>query len=160
MRTSNKRGSQVKLDFMRSWEHSRSRKKAVSIEQLAEDAEENSIDFDIPDTRSEFENSVLSELQIAEFAARFSGRDKKILEMKMEGHTAQEIAEAVGYKTHGAVLKRIRHIAAVMRILSRKNIKNIWKHSNPSIPSAAILTIAAFFYPFPDRGDFCGERII
>ena len=46
---------------------------------------------------------MLSELQIAEFAARFSGRDKKILEMKMEGHTAQEIAEAVGYQTHSAV---------------------------------------------------------
>lgn len=106
-----KRGSQVKLDFMRSWGHSRSRKKTVSIEQLAEEAEENGTDFDIPDTRSEFENSVLSELQIAEFAARFSGRDKKILEMKMEGHTAQEIAEAVGYQTHSAVLKRIRHIA-------------------------------------------------
>ena len=105
------RGSQVKLDFMRSWEHSRSRKKAVSIEQLAEDAEENSIDFDIPDTRSAFENSVLSELQIAEFAAGLSERDKKILEMKMKGHRLQEIAEAVGYKTHGAVLKRIRHIA-------------------------------------------------
>ncbi|MFR2922419.1 MAG: hypothetical protein ACLTLC_01935, partial [Blautia massiliensis (ex Durand et al. 2017)] len=36
-----KRGSQVKLDFMRSWGHSRSRKKTVSIEQLAEEAEEN-----------------------------------------------------------------------------------------------------------------------
>ena len=106
-----KRGSQVKLDFIRSWVRSRSRKKAVSIEQLAEEAEENGTDFDIPDTRSEFENSVLSELQIAEFAARLSGRDKKILEMKMEGHTAQEIAEAVGYQTHSAVLKRIRHIA-------------------------------------------------
>ena len=106
-----KRGSQVKLDFMRSWGHSRSRKKTVSIEQLAEEAEENGTDFDIPDTSSEFENSVLSELQIAEFAARLSGRDKKILEMKMEGHTAQEIAEAVGYQTHSAVLKRIRHIA-------------------------------------------------
>ena len=106
-----KRGSQVKLDFMRSWGHSRSRKKTVSIEQLAEEAEENGTDFDIPDTRSEFENSVLSELQIAEFAARLSGRDKKILKMKMEGHTAQEIAEAVGYQTHSAVLKRIRHIA-------------------------------------------------
>ena len=106
-----KRGSQVKLDFMRSWGHSRSRKKTVSIEQLAEEAEENGTDFDIPDTSSEFENSVLSELQIAEFAARLSGRDKKILKMKMEGHTAQEIAEAVGYQTHSAVLKRIRHIA-------------------------------------------------
>lgn len=106
-----KRGSQVKLDFMRSWEHSRSRKKTVSMEQLAKDAEENGTDFDIPDTRSEFENSVLSELRIAEFAAELSERDKKILEMKMEGHTAQEIAGAVGYKTHSAVLKRIRHIA-------------------------------------------------
>ena len=81
------------------------------MEQLAEDAEENGTDFDIPDTRSEFENSVLSELRIAEFAAELSERDKKILEMKMEGHTAQEIAGAVGYKTHSAVLKRIRHIA-------------------------------------------------
>lgn len=106
-----KRGSQVKLDFMRSWGHSRSRKKTVSIEQLAEEAEENGTDFDIPDTSSEFENSVLSELQIAEIAARLSGRDKKILEMKMEGHRLQEIAEAVGYQTHSAVLKRIRHIA-------------------------------------------------
>ena len=44
-----KRGSQVKLDFMRSWEHSRSRKKAVSIEQLAEDAEENIDESDAQD---------------------------------------------------------------------------------------------------------------
>lgn len=126
--------------------------KAVSIEQLAEDAEENSIDFDIPDTRSAFENSVLSELQIAEFAAGLSERDKKILEMKMKGHRLQEIAEAVGYKTHGAVLKRIRHIADCYEDFISEEYQNIWKHSNPSIPSAAILTIAAFFYPFPDRG--------
>ena len=82
-----------------------------NVAMKTEDAEENSIDFDIPDTRSAFENSVLSELQIAEFAAGLSERDKKILEMKMKGHRLQEIAEAVGYKTHGAVLKRIRHIA-------------------------------------------------
>ena len=86
-------------------------KEKAEEEPVAEDAEENSIDFDIPDTRSAFENSVLSELQIAEFAAGLSERDKKILEMKMKGHRLQEIAEAVGYQTHSAVLKRIRHIA-------------------------------------------------
>lgn len=47
-----------------------------------------------------------------------------------------------------------------MRILSRKNIKNIWKHSNPSIPSAAILTIAAFFLPISGQGViFVGKEL-
>lgn len=106
-----KRGSQVKLDFMRSWEHSRSKKKTVSLEQLTEEADEKDEGLEIPDTQAEFEVSVLSELRIAEFTDTLTERDRAILKMKMKGHTAQEIAGAVGYKTHSAVIKRIRLIA-------------------------------------------------
>ena len=80
-----KRGSQVKLDFMRFVGTQPFQEKAVIHRAACRGCRRNSIDFDIPDTRSAFENSVLSELQIAEFAAGLSERDKKILEMKMKG---------------------------------------------------------------------------
>ena len=50
-------------------------------------------------------------MRIAEFTDTLTERDRAILKMKMKGHTAQEIAGAVGYKTHSAVIKRIRLIA-------------------------------------------------
>lgn len=105
------KNSRVKMDFMRSWEHSRTSTKTVSLEELSECDEDGESCFDIPDTRAEFETSILSDLQIAEFTSTFSERDRNILRMKMEGYTAKEIAEAVGYKTHSAVVKRISQIA-------------------------------------------------
>ena len=64
------------------------------------------------DPRSDFENSVISEMQIASFAeSTITEKDREILKLRMEGYTEQDIADKVGYKTASAVHKRIAKIA-------------------------------------------------
>ena len=64
------------------------------------------------DPRSDFENSVISEMKIASFAeSTITEKDREILKLRMEGYTEQEIADKVGYKTASAVHKRIAKIA-------------------------------------------------
>ena len=68
--------------------------------------------FDVADPRSDFENSIISEMQIAAFAEQsITEKDREILMLRMEGYTEQEIADKVGYKTASAVHKRITKIA-------------------------------------------------
>ena len=67
--------------------------------------------YDIPDPKAEFEAKVLSDTQIEQFQQTLSERDMMILSLRMEGKTLQEIADAVGFKTAGAVKKRIDRIA-------------------------------------------------
>lgn len=51
-------------------------------------------------------------MQIASFAQdNLTDTDQEILLLRMQGHTEQEIADKVGYKTASAVHKRIAHIA-------------------------------------------------
>ena len=103
------RGSTVKTDFMRSWHHHRSGK-PVSLEEMMESG--NGDILDIPDPRSEFEQSIVSEMQISAFAERnITEKDREILKLRLEGFTEQEIADKVGYKTASAVHKRIAKIA-------------------------------------------------
>ena len=102
------RGSTVKTNFLRKWHHDRSGK-AISLEELMESGGEFS---QVADPRADFENSVLSQMQIDTFAAEhISDTDKEILKLRMEGYTEQEIADRVGYKTASAVHKRIARIA-------------------------------------------------
>ena len=62
--------------------------------------------------RSDFENSVISEMQISSFAeSNITEKDREILKLRLEGYTEQEIAAKVGYKTASAVHKRIAKIA-------------------------------------------------
>ena len=101
--------STVKTDFMRKWHHNRSGK-PISLDEMME-SEDGDI-FDVADSRSEFENSVISEIQIASFAeSTITEKDREILNLRMEGFTEQEIADKVGYKTASAVHKRIAKIA-------------------------------------------------
>ena len=102
--------STVKTDFMRKWHHNRSGK-PISLDEMME-SEDGDI-FDVADPRSEFENSVISEMQIASFAeSTITEKDREILKLRMEGYTEQEIADKIGYKTAIAVHKRIAKIAA------------------------------------------------
>lgn len=107
------RGSNMrKRDFLRSWNHDRNHTH-LSIEQIAEAGA--SIDgdalFELPDPRGEDEIKILSEVQIEQFQKTLSATDVKILQMRMDGCTMQEIAEAVGFKTASAVKKHIDRIA-------------------------------------------------
>lgn len=102
--------STVKTDFMRKWHHNRSGK-AISLDEMMEN-EDGDI-FEVADPRGEFEQKVISEMQIAAFAEQnITDKDREILKLRMDGHTEQEIADKVGYKTASAVHKRIAKIAS------------------------------------------------
>ena len=102
-------GSTVKTDFMRKWHHNRSGK-SISLDEMMEN-EDGDI-FEVADPRGEFEQKVISEMQIAAFAEQsITEKDREILKLRMEGYTEQEIADKVGYKTASAVHKRIAKIA-------------------------------------------------
>ena len=101
--------STVKTDFMRKWQHNRSGK-PISLDEMME-SEDGDI-FDVADPRSDFENSVISEMQVTSFAeSTITEKDREILKLRMEGYTEQEIADKIGYKTASAVHKRIAKIA-------------------------------------------------
>ena len=101
--------STVKTDFMRKWHHNRSGK-PISLDEMMES--KDGVIFDMADPRSEFENSVISKMQIATFAeSTITEKDREILKLRMDGYTEQEITDKVGYKTASAVHKRIAKIA-------------------------------------------------
>ena len=103
------KSSTVKNDFLRTWHHSRSAK-PISLEEMMED-EDGDI-FGVADPAGDFEQTILSEMQIASFAAdNLTDKDREILQFRRQGHTEKEIADKVGYKTASAVHKRIAFIA-------------------------------------------------
>ena len=67
--------------------------------------------YEIADPRGEFEYKVISEIHIEEFKGKLTEQDAKILQMRYDGYSLQEIADAVGFKTAGAVSKHIAKIA-------------------------------------------------
>lgn len=101
-----------KRDFMRSWDHSRTAQH-ISIEDMMENGV--SIDgeqlYEMEDPRGEFESKVVSEVYIEQFKEGLTKQDSTILQMRCDGHSLEEIAHAVGFKTAGAVSKHIQKIA-------------------------------------------------
>lgn len=101
-----------KKDFMRTWNHSRTAVH-VSFDQLLEEG--MTVDgeqlFDVKDPRSEFESEVIHKFHMDDFKSRLTELDSKILQMRYDGSSLQEIADEVGFKTAGAVSKRILKIA-------------------------------------------------
>ena len=103
------RASRDKADYYRKWNHTRAKTTSVSLEQMREAEDKGA--FEVAEPRGSFENGLLSEMKIAEFAKTLSPRDRQILELKMQGLTDQEIAEKVGFQNHSAVVKRKQQIA-------------------------------------------------
>ena len=90
-------GSTVKTDFMRKWHHNRSGK-PISLDEMMEN-EDGDI-FEVADPRGEFEQKVISEMQITAFAEQsISEKDREILKPRMGGLAEQEIADKIGYRT-------------------------------------------------------------
>lgn len=61
--------------------------------------------------RENFEDEIISKLRIDDFVKTLSPRDQRIWELKAQHYTDLEIAAEVGYSTHSAVVKRLRHMA-------------------------------------------------
>jgi len=100
----------ARIDFIRKWYHTRSKKvKSISLEECLED-DEHGI-HDVEDSSASFEVGIIGQDYVERFKKRLSEKDMKILEMRVEGFTYEEIAKQMGYKNHSGVIKRIRALA-------------------------------------------------
>ena len=94
-----KRRSSVKMDFHRSWYHSRSKVKVLDFIQ----AEEPSYyPFEKIDSR----------LDVERFTSRLDEKNQKIVKLLLAGYTQAEIAQQLGFANHSGVCKRIKKIGA------------------------------------------------
>ena len=102
-----------KRDFQRSWDHSRTAKH-LSLEELAETgaALDDETLFEIAEPRAEFEENILSQGAVDAFYATLTEEDRAILQMRVDGYTLQQIADKLGFKTTGAISKRIVKLGA------------------------------------------------
>ena len=116
--------STVKKDFLRTWHHSRSAK-SISLEEMM--ADENGDIFGVADPAAEFEQTILSEMQIASFAAdNLTDKDREILQLRMQGHTEKEIAEKSAIKQPVQSTSGSPTSPMLTRILSWESTRIIW----------------------------------
>ena len=106
------RESRQKIDFYRKWYHTRSKKAEFSLEGYKEHLMEvyDDGEWEVPDPVSSFEDEVIENVDVQKFLSTLPEKDKTILQMRQDGYTLQEIADELEYKTHSAVLKRIKSI--------------------------------------------------
>lgn len=106
------RNSRQKTDFYRKWYHTRTKHPMVSLEEFQENYTEshNGQEWEEPDISQDVEENIVSQALVEQFKKTLSEKDMKILEMRMDEATLEEIAEKLGYKNHSGVLKRIRKI--------------------------------------------------
>lgn len=100
-----------RIDFERKWYHTRTKiGSPLSLEVLAEGetAEEPLVTADVAETE-------LKTL-IKEFLLTRDKIDRKIYRMREKGMTHKDIAEALGYKTHSAVTKRLEKMKNELKI--------------------------------------------
>ena len=103
--------SKVKAAFEAEWHHSRTKagKGMQSLERLMETSDGRRQILALSD-ESDFAEEVIYRLWSQRFLETLPPKDRKILQLKTAGFTVQEIAERAGYKTHSAVVKRLRKI--------------------------------------------------
>ena len=103
------RRSKVKISFWRSWYHSRTKHPTVAsvdtyrLMGVAPTALQ-------ANTANEFEEQVWGEYEVNRFLQTLTETDRKIMLLRCDKRPLAEIAQRLGFKTHSAVLKRIRKI--------------------------------------------------
>ena len=106
--------STEKTDYYRKWYHTRSKHPQISLEEYIEANRDDSDGLcykrDIEDYGVASENSIIDKLYTESFMSKLTDKDREILQLRMDGKTYEEIAYEVGFKTHSAVLKRIKKI--------------------------------------------------
>lgn len=106
------RYSTQKIDFIRKWYHTRTKHPQVSLDefQQAYAEEHNDTWWDVPDTQQDMEQTVVDCADADLFIQALDSKDLEILQLRNKGHSLEEIAQMLGYKTHSAVLKRIQKL--------------------------------------------------
>lgn len=106
------RSNRPGIDFHRKWEHSRAKIKVTSLDEMEEavDDEGEPLYAPVADESVNVEEQAFSELKVREFWASLNEDEQNLLQLKMDGMTAQEIAAELGLKTHSAVVKRLQKL--------------------------------------------------
>lgn len=95
--------SNQKTDFIRKWYHTRTKHPQISLEMIQEENE-------MLLAREYWDDDIVSEVDVNSFINTLSVKDQKLLQLRNEGETYENIAKAIGYKTHSAVGKRLKTI--------------------------------------------------
>ena len=102
------------LNFRREWYHRRTKHPTdIPLECLTYHPDNDS---------SEFEDTVITQADTDRFLNGLSDTDRRIMTLRLEGRPLEEIAQLVGYKTHSAVLKRIRKIGKAYERYAREDL--------------------------------------
>ena len=106
------RYSTQKIDFIRKWYHTRTKHPQISLDefQRAYAEEHNDTWWDVPDTQQDMEQTGVDCADADLFIQALDPKDLEILQLRNKGHSLEEIAQMLGYKTHSAVLKRIQNL--------------------------------------------------
>ena len=103
-----------KMDFFRKWYHTRTKHPQMSLDEYTEEYKDQyngySMERDVANEEIPFEDFVISKVDTELFISKLSDRDQQIIKSRLEGKTYEKIAAEVGFKTHSAVLKRIKKI--------------------------------------------------
>ena len=102
-------------DFDRKWNHTRSKIETISLTEMesAVNDEGESAPMQVADKSVNVEDEVIVNLTGDNFWDSISEDDRALLRMRMSGKTQQEIADALGYKTHSAVTKRLQKLKEI-----------------------------------------------
>jgi hypothetical protein len=102
-------------DFDRKWNHTRAKIETVSLNEMesAVNDEGKSAPMQVADKSVNVEDEVIANLSGDNFWESMSKDDRILLRMRMGGKTQQEIADALGYKTHSAVTKRLQKLKEI-----------------------------------------------
>jgi hypothetical protein len=109
------RQSRVRIDFLRKWNHTRTKLKSVSLQTELEDSESRIHKIGDENNVYHFAYRVETEDFIAQFKKRLNARDCAIFELRLQEYTFAEIAEKLGYSNHSGVVKRMKVIQQAYR---------------------------------------------
>ena len=85
------------IDFLRKWTHAQTKHPMVLTDR-------------VPEKKSRWTENIDYRIDLERFLNTLEPKERTIFMLKWEGNTQKEIAEIMGYRTHSAVVKRLKKI--------------------------------------------------
>ncbi len=98
-----------KMDHDKKWNHTRSKIKTESLDEILENDEE-----DIAQQEFDTESIAITNVTLKEIVENTDEQDKRIIQMLSEGHTQSEIAKELGV-SQSTVSKKIKKIREALK---------------------------------------------
>ena len=116
--------SSKKEDMRRKWYHTRTKHPMVLSEdiQASIGEKEGGFTHEAEDEAEWIENDIINRVDGQRFLQMLDEKNRKILLLRYQGWTLQEIADELGYANHSGVLKRINKIGEAYQQFSDQDI--------------------------------------